>query len=170
MSALDYVPNELLYEQYADPLGGIGALAKCYGVSSTAMYRRLNADPQQFADAQAMKAYRLHETAIAALFAEPERIVDAAGSSRIDPAWASHQKSKCQELSRIAGILHTKLSERHQVDVTHSASPLADYIARIAAGGSSVPIAPQGITRIIEGDAVEVEDVEPLEQGGAALL
>ena len=168
MSVLDYVPSELLYEQYSDPLGGVSAQAKLYGVSSAVMYRRLSADPQRFTEAQAIKAFRLHELAVSALYEAPERIVDAAGNERIDPSSVALLKYRSSEASRIAGILYSKLSERHTLDVVHSASPLADYIARIAAGGSSVPIAPQLTGRTLEGEAVEVEDVEL--PGGAALL
>ncbi|MFA6063834.1 MAG: hypothetical protein WC736_14700 [Gallionella sp.] len=170
MSILDVIPDELLYEQYADPLGGIGKLAAAYGVSSTVMYRRLNADPQQFMDAQATRAFRLHELAVSSLYEEPERIVDAQGNERIDPSSVALLKYRSSEASRIAGILYQKLSERHQVDVMHNASPLADYIASIAAKGSTIPIAAQHMGRVIEGEIIEAGDIEPQEQGGSMLL
>ncbi len=165
MSALDLVPDSILYEQYSDPTGGITQLAEFYGVSNGVVYRRLSAQADKFADAQALRAYRLHELAIKTLYQEPERIVDAAGNERIDPSSVALLKYRSQEASRIAGILYSKLSERHQVDVTHSASPLSDFLASIAARGSSIPIAPP---RTIEGETLRIIEDEPDEADGTS--
>lgn len=53
----------------------------------------------------------------------------------------------------MAGILDRRLSDRRQVDVTHAVSPLFDYIGRIHADGSTIPIASPDA---IEGECVEI--------------
>ena len=153
MDPLTLVPDSLLYEQYSDPRSGIEDMAKMYGVSVGSIYARLQQNIAAFARAQEVKAYRLHDLSVRTLFEEPERIIDAAGCERIDPAAVTLQKYRSSEAARIAGILHAKLADRHQVEVTHNNTPLADFIASIAAKGSSVPIAPPVI---VEGETFDI--------------
>lgn len=176
MNPLDLIPNSILYEQYSDPRGGIDEIARMYGVTAGTVYGRLKADPAAFLNAQAIKAYRLHELSVQALYEEPERIADANGNLRIDPSSVALLKYRSMEAARIAGILESKLSERHQVEVTHNETPLADYIASIAAKGSTIPIAAphtvEGETvtvSIEEMAAAELDPLDPLEQPGIPL-
>lgn len=172
MNPLDLIPDDVLYEQYSEPLGGVTTLAKMYGVGAMTVWGRLNRNPVRFMDAQATKAFRLHELAVAALYEKPAIIYDKDGNERIDPSSVALLKYRSSEASRIAGILYSKLSERHQIDVTHTASPLADMLQRIAAQGSTIPIAAP-IT--IEGELVErTDNDDPADgaddTGGPALL
>jgi hypothetical protein len=155
MQILDAVPIDVLYEQYTDPRGGLGPIAAYYGVSFGQLYRRLTGDPVAWRHARAIRAQRLHEMAIAVLYESPERIVDTAGNERIDPSSVALLKYRSSEATRLAAILDNSLSERHQVDVAHTVSPLADHIARIAGNGSSVPIA---------SDSGNIEDADIIDQ------
>lgn len=152
IALLDYIDQDALYDQFSDPSNTMEKMAKFYGVAVGALYARLRSNDDSYTHAQAIRARRLHELAIDILFQEPERIIDAAGNDRIDPASVALLKMRSSECSRLAGILDQRLSERHQIDVTHSASPLADFIEGIAKKGSTIAIASDD----------EIEDVEPL--------
>ena len=151
---IDYVPDDVLIEQYCDPKQTMDSLCAFYGVSMGQLYSRLSSNAELLTRAQTIKARRLHELSIQALFIEPETISDKDGNSRIDPSSVTLIKMRADGLSRMAGILDARLSERTQVDVNVTASPLADHLSRIAAAGSSIPIAAQG--RVIEGEAVDI--------------
>jgi hypothetical protein len=147
---LDAVSDEILYEQYADPRNGsVSTLAKWYGVSFRRMYSRLSRNNDAWCRAQRVRAAALHEYSVSVLFDEPERIIDTAGNSRLDPAHVTLMKLRADHASRLAGILDSRYSERQLVEMT-AAGPLAEYIGRITAAGSSIPIAPP-TPRVIDG-------------------
>jgi hypothetical protein len=163
---LDSIPDEVIADQYADPINGtLIALARMYGCSTSAIWARLNRSESILTRANALRARRLHEYAIEAIYATPEYIADQNGNMRIDPSSVTLLRYRADIASRVAGILDAKLSERTQLDVTVKASPLADAIREIAAHGSSVPIAPC----IIDGRAREVVDAVEVDSARDAI-
>jgi hypothetical protein len=157
-TVLDYLPPDAIYDQYSEPMCSLGSLAAFYGVSASVVHARLQSDPVRYAQAQSVKARHLHEIAIGALFEEPERIVDAAGSDRIDPASVQLMKLRSGEASRLAGILDHSLSERQTLAVVHTVSPLADYINRIASQGSTIAIT-QGTIDVEDAEIVDADQL-----------
>lgn len=157
--ALEALPDDALFELYDDPRQSLESIAQMFGMTASGIYRRLASNPQRYNRAQSIRARRLHEYAINTLYETPATIIDTAGNERIDPAAIQLLTFRERAASRMAGILDRSLADRAQVDVTHDASPLADYIARIAAAGSSIPIA-----TAIEGEAVRLVDVDRLDQ------
>lgn len=150
---LDALPDGALFELYSDPRQSHESIAAMFGISVHTVHARLRRNVSALSDAQAIRARRLHEYAISTLYEQPATIIDTAGNERIDPAAIQLLTFRERAASRMAGILDRTLADRAQVDVTHDASPLADYIARIAAAGSSIPIA-----TAIEGEAVRLVD------------
>lgn len=131
---------EKIIELYGGSLTPMQAIADQIGVSCTVLSRTLAKYPQDLARARAMRAECLLEYGLSQLYAEPDRITDAAGNSRIDPACVSLMIYRTGEAIRQAAILDARLSERRRVAVTPPASPLSDMLAEIARRGSSVPI------------------------------
>jgi hypothetical protein len=144
-----------LLELYSDPRQSVESLAAMLGVECSTIYRRLTSDTQAHARAQELRARRIHELAIGTLYEAPQTIIDTAGNERIDPAHISLLKFRHDSAARMAGILDRRLAERAQVEVTHEVSPLADFIQRIAAQGSSIPIST--LHPPIEGEAVRMD-------------
>lgn len=153
---LEVVPVDQLFEIYSDPRQSVESLAAMLGVNCSSVYARLTRDIKRYSSAQELRARRIHELAIGTLYEAPQTIIDTAGNERIDPAHISLLKFRHDSAARMAGILDRRLAERAQVEVTHEVSPLADFIQRIAAQGSSIPIAT--IQPPIEGEAVRMDD------------
>jgi hypothetical protein len=160
MQILKDVPDEVLLEQYTSaPTGSIGTLAEWYGVPYHTMHARLTRNKPLWLTAHAVKACQLHEMSLAAIYAEPDHIIDTAGNSRIDPASVSLLKLRADHAHRLAGVLDRQYSDRQTVEV-EAAGPLAEYIGRITAAGSSIPIAPQRGRIIDMDDQTDLSDTD----------
>ena len=156
-NVLDVLSDDVLFDMYGTPSCSIQSLADFYGVSNRQMWVRLNRSPDRYSEAQIIRARLLHDYAIKQLTLEPERMLDAGGNDRIDPSSVALLRFRHDGAHRMAGVLDRKLSDRARLDVEVSASPLAEYMARIAAAGSSIPIS-SGEPEAIEGECHTIED------------
>jgi predicted metal-dependent phosphoesterase TrpH len=151
---LDALPIDELLELYSDPRQSVESLAAMLGVNCSSVYARLTRYAPRYAQAQELRARRIHELAILTIYEEPQRIIDTAGNERIDPAHISLLKFRHDSAARMAGILDRRLADKAQVEVVHEVGQLEQFIQRIAQqGGQHVPIA------AIEGEAVRVDDL-----------
>jgi len=158
-TTLDWIDLSTLLDMYSDPVSGsLDQIAAAFGVSHDTVYCRLTSDADRYNRALEVKAQRLHDLSIAMIHAEPSMIANGIYGDRIDPASVALMKYKHDALMRTAGLLSQRLSERNsRLDVTVDASPLSDMIQRIAASGSTIPIATCAPLPAIEGEFEAVE-------------
>lgn len=145
--------DDTLFEMFSDPTVSVASMGRSLGIPVATLYQHMVKQTERYEETQKVRARRLHEYSIAQLYEDPERIADANGNYRIDPSSVALLQYRTREASRLAGILDRKFADRAQVDVTHTASPLADFFAKIASQGSTVPIAIEGEYTAIDEDA-----------------